>query len=115
MQLRMTDQARHQVTIALNNSKAAQDLVNQNPSSVKIGNYSNDEKTFYPDKDLDLANTPKANAVVGTLAYFAPWGDVCLFYRDFGSDPGLYELGTTTSGKNDISKLSGTTKIEFIE
>lgn len=89
----MTDQAGHQVIIALNNSNAAKDLVQQNPSQVRIENYSNDEKTFYPDKELDLANTPRANASVGTLGYFAPWGDVCLFYRDFGAAAGLYSLG----------------------
>lgn len=115
MKLRMTDQAGHQVTIALNDSSAAQDLVDQNPSEVRIENYSNDEKTFYPDKKLSLANTPHAHAVVGTLGYFAPWGDVCLFYRNFGSDAGLYELGMTVSGQDQISKLSGTTKLEFID
>lgn len=114
MKLRMTDQAGHQVTIALNDSGAAQDLARQKPSEVRIENYSNDEKTFYPDKKLNLANTPRAHAVVGTLGYFAPWGDVCLFYRNFGSAAGLYELGITINGKDQISQLIGTTKLEFI-
>ncbi|WP_367341487.1 cyclophilin-like fold protein [Limosilactobacillus sp.] len=115
MNLRMTDQAGHQVTIALNDSNAAKDLVQQKPSQVRIENYSNDEKTFYPDKKLDLGNTPRANAVVGTLGYFAPWGDVCLFYRDFGPAGGLYDLGMATEGKEQISLLSGTTQLEFFE
>lgn len=43
----------------------------------------------------------------GSLAYYAPWGDVVMFYEEAGSASGLYELGTVVSGEGDISKLSG--------
>jgi hypothetical protein len=31
-----------------------------------------------------------ADARTGTLAYYAPWGDVVMFYKEFGTASGLY-------------------------
>lgn len=102
------------IVYQLNDSLAAESLCNQLPMSIKVENYSNDEKIFYPAEKLKTANTPKANAKNGSLAYYAPWGDVVMFYKDFGKATGLYELGQAVSGKENISKLSGEIQIEMI-
>ncbi|MGD9807199.1 MAG: cyclophilin-like fold protein [Deferribacterales bacterium] len=96
----------------LNNSTASKDLYDQLPMTIKVENFGGNEKIFYPPKKLNTADTPKANAKNGTLAYYAPWGDVVMFYEDFGSASGLYELGEATSGKELISKMSGNILIE---
>jgi len=96
----------------LNNSPAARDLYSQLPLSIKIEDYSDNEKIFYPPRKLNTADTPTADARAGTLAYYAPWGDVVMFYKDFGSASGLYELGHVTSGGEYITEMSGTIQIE---
>lgn len=96
----------------LNNSQAAKDLYAQLPLNIKVENYSSNEKIFYPPKKLNTQNTPQADAQVGTLAYYAPWGDVVMFYGSFGSAAGLYELGHAVSGSEHIRKMSGTVRIE---
>lgn len=96
----------------LNDSQAAQALYDQLPLSIAVENYSSNEKIFYPPNKLTTANTPLANAQTGTLAYYAPWGDVVMFYGDFGSAGGLYELGEATSGAEHIRNMSGTVTIE---
>ena len=96
----------------LNTSQAAKDLYAQLPLSIKVENYSNNEKIFYPPNKLNTNNTPQADAKVGTLAYYAPWGDVVMFYGDFGSAPGLYELGHAVSGSNLINQMTGILSIE---
>ena len=96
----------------LNTSQAAKDLYAQLPLSIKVENYNNNEKIFYPPKKLNTNNTPQADAKVGTLAYYAPWGDVVMFYGDFGSAPGLYELGHAVSGISIINQMTGTLRIE---
>lgn len=96
----------------LNNSAAAKDLYAQLPLSIKVEDYSNNEKIFYPPKKLDITATPKANAKAGTLAYYAPWGDVVMFYANFGSAPGLYELGHAVSGQAYIQEMSDTIQLE---
>jgi hypothetical protein len=96
----------------LNNSPAARDLYAQLPLSVSVENYSSNEKIFYPPEKLNTTDTPLADAQAGTLAYYAPWGDVVMFYGSFGSAPGLYELGHAISGSEYIQGMSGTIRIE---
>jgi hypothetical protein len=96
----------------LNDSPAARELYAQLPLSVAVENYGNNEKIFYPPKKLNTADTPKANAKAGTLAYYAPWGDVVMFYGSFGSAAGLYELGHSIFGREHIPEMSGTIEIE---
>ncbi len=100
------------ILFELNHSTAAQELYAQLPIQIEVKNYSNDEKIFYPPKKLATQNTPAAHAKAGTLAYYAPWGDVVMFYRDFGSASGLYELGKAVLGAEHIGSLSGTVIIE---
>ncbi len=96
----------------LNNSTAARELYAQLPLSIEVEDYGDNEKIFYPPKKLNTAETPKADAKAGTLAYYAPWGDVVMFYKKFGSASGLYELGHAVSGSEHIKGMSGTIKIE---
>ncbi len=96
----------------LNDSKAAQALYTQLPLTIKVEDYASNEKIFYPPEKLSTEDTPLANADAGTLAYYAPWGDVVMFYRKFGSASGLYELGAATTGADNIKQLSGTVVIE---
>ena len=96
----------------LNTSDAARQLYAQLPLTTKVENYSHDEKIFYPPKKLNTAGTPQADAKAGTLAYYAPWGDVVMFYGNFGSAPGLYELGHAVSGSEYIKDMSGAIRVE---
>jgi hypothetical protein len=98
----------------LNDGKAAKDLYEQLPLTVDVEDFSNNEKIFYPPKKLDTTSTPMANAKSGTLAYYAPWGDVVMFYDKFGSAAGLYELGNAVSGGEHIKNMSGTILIEKV-
>ncbi|WP_419659997.1 conserved uncharacterized protein, DUF369 [Desulfosarcina variabilis str. Montpellier] len=96
----------------LNHSDAARQLYAQLPLSIKVENYSHDEKIFYPPEKLNTTDTPQADAKAGTLAYYAPWGDVVMFYKDFGAATGLYELGHAVSGSEYIKDMSGAIRVE---
>jgi hypothetical protein len=100
------------VVFELNNSPAARDLYAQLPLRIKVENYGNNEKIFYPRKKLTTVDTPRADAGAGTLAYYEPWGDVVMFYSRFGTATGLYELGHAVSGGEYIQRMSGTIEIE---
>ncbi len=105
----------HVTVFELNDSQAAKDLYKQLPLKIAVENYSSDEKIFYPPQKLNTANTPNANAGIGTLAYYAPWGNVVMFYGNFGSASGLYELGKAISGSEYIKDMTGTIQIEKVE
>jgi len=96
----------------LNDSPAARDLYAQLPLTLPVEDYNSNEKIFYPPEKLDITDTPRADARAGTLAYYAPWGDVVMFYEKFGSAAGLYDLGLAVSGSDHIRALSGEIRVE---
>jgi hypothetical protein len=111
MKVRVTANSKTTV-FELNNSQAARELYAQLPLRIKVENYSDNEKIFYPPRKLNTSEAPQADARTGTLAYYAPWGDVVMFYGSFGSATGLYELGHAVSGSEHINGMTGTIQIE---
>ena len=103
------------ILFELNDSRAARELYEQLPLTIEVENYSTNEKIFYPPRTLDVSDAPQADTQVGTLAYYAPWGDVVMFYGDFHTASGLYELGQAISGSEYISGLSGTIQVEAVD
>lgn len=81
----------------------------------EVENFSTNEKVFYPPQELDTSDTPLAEGGAGTLAYYAPWGDVVLFYDSFSANGSLYELGEAVSGAENIGQMSGTITVETVE
>ena len=104
-----------QVVYELNDSPAAQSLLSQLPLTVVVEDFSTNEKVFYPPQELDTSDTPLAVGGAGTLAYYAPWGDVVLFYDSFSANSSLFELGEAVSGAEDIGQMSGTITVETVE
>lgn len=103
------------VIFELNDSPAATSLYNQLPLSVELEDYAGSEKIFYPPKELDTSNSPIAQGPAGTLAYYAPWGDVAIFYSECNGSTGLYELGEAISNTELIPIMSGKAKIEAVD
>lgn len=99
----------------LNDSQAARELYDQLPLTIEVENYSNNEKIFYLPQPLDINDAPQADGGAGTLSYYAPWGDVVMFYGDFGSASGLYELGEAVSGSEFIEDMSGVIEITRLD
>ena len=100
------------IVFQLNDSSAARSLYDQLPLTLPVENYSNNEKIFYPPKELDVSDTPPAEGPAGTLAYYEPWGDVAMFYGECSGASGLYELGEAIAGSDQIENLAGEITIE---
>ncbi len=105
----------YEIIYELNNSQAAKDLYTQLPLTLEVKDFSTNEKTFYPPKELNINDAPAANAEKGSLCYYSPWADVVMFYDYFGKGSSLYELGKVVEGKEDIEKLSGKIEITAIK
>ena len=110
-QIRVLTEDGGTIVFELNDSSAADDLYAQLPLTTQIEDFSTNEKIFYPE-ELDISDTPQAGTEIGTLAYYAPWGDVVMFYEAYQANASLYELGYVVSGEELIPGLSGTVTIE---
>lgn len=115
LQIQVKD-SNHTIIFELNDSLAAQSLYDQLPLTVEVQDYSTNEKIFYPPEPLDTDNAVDGEGPAGSLAYFSPWGNVVMYYSDYGPYHGLYHLGNAVSGSEWISELTGTLDIQqFVE
>lgn len=104
----------YEIVYELNDSKAARELYAQLPLTTEVEPFSNNEMTFYPEK-LDVADAPFSDGEPGSLSYYAPWGDVVMFYAPCAPNNSLYELGKAVAGAEHIENLSGTITVSAAE
>lgn len=103
------------INFQLNDSTACKDLVEQLPIVLDVDNFGSNEKIFYPENKLNVSDASLANPEKGDLCYYAPWGDVVMYYKATSSAPGLYSLGKVISGKDNIQKLNGSIRISQLD
>lgn len=64
------------------------------PLTLNLTDYNATEKIADLPKRLPIAGAPAGiDPAPGDLAYYAPWGNLAIFYKDFGYSRGLIRLG----------------------
>ena len=82
------------VEATLENSRASQDFVSLLPLELTLSDYHGTEKIADLPARLSTDGAPEGvTPETGDIAYFAPWGNLAIFYRDFRYSPGLVRLG----------------------
>jgi hypothetical protein len=93
MRIRLTFNNRTMTAILYDNP-SARDLASLLPLDLTIDNYANNEKIAYlPRKLTEEASGPFGNEAPGDLCYFAPWGNLALFYAGYRWSEGVIRLG----------------------
>ena len=101
------------LTATLDDNVASRDFASLLPLALTLTDYAATEKISDLPRRLSTEGTPPGSEpAVGTLAYYAPWGNLALFYRDAGYANGLVRLGTITSGM-DVLKQPGPLKVDI--
>lgn len=112
MKLKITIEG-NTATAILYNTPTSRDFVTMLPLTVEMDDYANTEKIFYPSRKLSVQDAPKGfNPSVGDITLYAPWGNIALFYKDFGYSNGLISLGKITSGI-EYFKVKGKIAVTF--
>lgn len=100
------------ITATLNNSETAKDFASLLPMMLTLDDYGQTEKISSLSKRLTTDGAPDGcDPDVGDITYFAPWGNLAIFYKDFGYADGLIKLGEITG---DLSPLKTDGNIEAI-
>jgi hypothetical protein len=100
-----------EVTATLLDNATARDFVSLLPLELTLEDHASTEKIAHPPRKLSTAGAPAgADPDVGDIAYYAPWGNLAIYYRDFGYSAGLVKLGRIDG---DIRPLAvrGTLKV----
>ena len=96
----------NEIYALINNSKAGDDFLSLLPLSVKAEDFNSTEKIFYLSKKLNTQNEPDGiNPKAGDITYYAPWGNIAIFYKNFRYSNNLIYLGRFEN-TSDIEKLS---------
>lgn len=96
------------LTLTLEDNSAARSLLSQLPLTLTFEDYNGTEKIAYLPEELDLSDAPAScDPDVGTLAYYAPWGNLCIFYQDFRYSDGLVPLGKLEGDMELLTAMDG--------
>ena len=101
------------ITATLDDNPSARDFHSLLPLTLNLDDYAATEKISYLPRKLSKDEAPDGVApVVGDIAYYAPWGNLAIFYKDFGYSKGLIKLGTIASGLEALS-LPGSVNVRM--
>lgn len=97
------------LTATLYDNPTTQDFISMLPITTEVEDYASNEKIFYPERKLNTDQAPNGyKPSTGDITYYAPWGDVAIFYKDFSHSSGLISLGRIDD--NGIEKLKSVGK-----
>jgi hypothetical protein len=104
-------------TGTLDDTEVARDFASLLPLTMTLEDYNSTEKIADLPRKLSTKGAPPgSDPDVGDIAYYAPWGNLALFYRDFGYSAGLVKLGSVDAGVETLRQPGPlTAKIELLE
>lgn len=94
-----------EVLVALYDSQASRELVAMLPLTLSFGDYAGAEKIAYLPQKLSSGASPSVYPE-GDFTYYAPWGNLAVFYKGHGRAGGLYILGKIVSGKEILAGMN---------
>ena len=107
MKLRLITQG-EVLTATLEDNATTRDFVSLLPLSLTLRDYAGTEKVSDLPKRLSTRGTPPGvDPEVGDIAYYVPWGNLAIYYRDFGYSKGLVKLGHIESGSEKLAGARG--------
>jgi hypothetical protein len=96
---------RNVLTATIHENPTTIDFLSMLPLTLILEDYANTEKISYLPRKLSVRDAPSgSDPSPGDIAYYSPWGNLAIFYRDFGYSSGLIILGKLDSGIEILSK-----------
>ena len=87
------------ITATLADNPTSRVFVSLLPLDLTLEDYAATEKISYLPRKLSTEGAPPgSDPDVGDIAYYAPWGNLAVFYKDFGYSSGLIKVGKIDSG-----------------
>jgi hypothetical protein len=95
-----------ELTANLVDSEAARDFAALLPLTLTLSDYGATEKVSDLPRLLSTAGAPDGlDPAGGDITYYAPWGNLAIFYRDFDYSAGLVKLGSIDSGVEALTRM----------
>lgn len=101
----------NEVTATLIDNATSRDFASLLPLTLKLEDYGETEKIGYLPRKLSTEGAPPgSDPSVGDVSYYAPWGNLAIFLRDFRYSSGLIKLGKVDTGMEALN-VPGSVKV----
>jgi hypothetical protein len=100
------------ITATLNDNKTSQDFISLLPLTLTLEDYAGTEKISHLSERLSMEDAPNgSDPSVGDIAYYAPWENLAIYYKDFGYSNGLVILGRIDDDGIEALNVAGNVNV----
>lgn len=93
------------ITATLDDNPTSRDFVSLLPIALTLEDYAATEKISYLPRKLSTEGAPPGSTpTIGDISYYAPWGNLAVFYKDFRDSPELIKLGKIQSAVEALNR-----------
>lgn len=94
----------------------SRDFMSLMPMTLTLKDYAGTEKVSNLPRKLSTQGAPPgSDPSAGDITLYAPWGNLAIFYKDFGYASGLIILGRMDGGIDQLSRLNGDVTFERLK
>ncbi|MDB6133849.1 MAG: hypothetical protein JWM59_2092 [Verrucomicrobiales bacterium] len=94
------------VSATMRDSRTAQEFLALLPLTLDLSDYAGAEKISDLPKKLTQEGAPSgSDASAGDIAYYAPWGNLAIFYKNAPYAEGLIIIGRIDTGLHMLTEL----------
>ena len=98
----------NEVFVRLDDNVANRDFLEMLPLTLTFEDFNSTEKIATLPSELSTEGLPSGyTPAIGDFSYYAPWGNISVFYKDFRYSNSLYKLGTIESGTEILENMDG--------
>ena len=100
------------LTATMFDNETSRDFISLLPLTLTLKDYAGTEKISDLPKRLSKQDAPSgSDPSVGDITYYSPWGNLAIFYKDFGYSSGLIILGRIETGIEKLGSMNGEFKV----
>ena len=98
----------NEIFVRLDDNVASKELLEMLPLTLTFEDFNSTEKIATLPSELSTEGLPSGyTPKVGDFSYYAPWGNLSIFYEDFRYSNSLYKLGAIESGTEILGNMNG--------
>ncbi|MDR3219979.1 MAG: T9SS type A sorting domain-containing protein [Dysgonamonadaceae bacterium] len=102
------------VTATMLDNATVRDFISLLPLTLTLTDYAGTEKVSDLSKRLSTEGAPSGyDPSVGDITLYSPWGNLAIFYRDYGYASGLVPMGKIDGNGIEALQVSGSVTVTF--
>ena len=97
----------NEIFVNLDDNQASREFLGMLPLTLTFEDFNSTEKIATLPDELSTEGLPSGyTPAVGDFSYYAPWGNISVFYKNFRYSNSLYKLGTLESESNIFGNMN---------